>query len=143
MPLDTSIHAILHDRSGATWLGTNAGLVRDRDGVTTTFTVEDGLASGDVKTIIEAPDGAIWIGSFGGVTRWKDGVLWIGTYDGGLGRMKNGAFSRITTRNGLYDDGVFQIMEDRHGYLWMSGNRGIQRVNKREVNAVADGTAPG
>ena len=68
-------------------------------------------------------------------------MLWIGTYDGGLGRYKDGRFSRFTTREGLYDDGVFQILEDRRGYFWMCSNRGIHRVSKRELNAVADGTA--
>ena len=142
------------------------GLVRYQNGVATTFTTKDGLASDDVKTIIEEPDGRIWVGSFGGITVWRngvfkswterdglpggvvrslyrdhDGVLWIGTYDGGLGRYKDGRFSRFTTREGLYDDGVFQILEDRRGYFWMSGNRGIQRVSKRELDAVADGAA--
>jgi signal transduction histidine kinase/ligand-binding sensor domain-containing protein len=166
VPPETFIHAMLHDRAGTLWLGTQIGLIRYRDGVTTTFTTKDGLASDDIKTIIEDPDGRIWVGSFGGITLWDggvfkswterdglpggvvrslyrdhDGVLWIGTYDGGLGRFKDGRFSRFTTRDGLYDDGVFQILEDRRGYLWMSGNRGIQRVSTRELNAVADGTA--
>src|SRR5262249_55391661 len=70
-----------------------------------------------------------------------DGALWIGTYDGGLGRYKDGRWRRFTTREGLYDNGVFQILEDRRGYLWMSGNHGIQRVSKRELNDVADGAA--
>ena len=166
VPPQTFIHAMLHDRAGALWLGTNVGLVRYQHGVATTFTTKDGLPSDDVKAIIEDPDGRIWVGTFGGVTSWqagvikswterdglpggvvralyrdRDGVLWVGTYDGGLGRYKDGRFSRITTREGLYDNGVFQILEDRRGYFWMSSNRGIHRVSKRELNAVADGTA--
>jgi hypothetical protein len=166
VPPQTFIHAMLHDRAGALWLGTHIGLVRYHDGVVTTFTTKDGLPSDDVKTIIEEPDGRIWAGTFGGVTSWQagvikswteqdglpggvvralyrdhDGVLWVGTYDGGLGRYKDGRFSRFTTREGLYDDGVFQILEDRGGYLWMTSNRGIYRVSKRELNAVADATA--
>ena len=31
----------------------------------------------------------------------RDGVLWIGTYDGGLGRFKDGKFTRYTMREGL------------------------------------------
>jgi signal transduction histidine kinase/sugar lactone lactonase YvrE len=166
VPPGTFIHAILHDRAGALWLGTHVGLVRYEHGVVTTFTTKDGLPSDDVKTIIEEPDGRIWVGTFGGLTSWHagvlkswterdglpggvvrslyrdhDGVLWIGTYDGGLGRYKDGRFSRLTTREGLYDNGVFQILEDPRGYLWMTSNRGIHRVSKRELNAVADGTS--
>jgi signal transduction histidine kinase/ligand-binding sensor domain-containing protein len=166
VPDGTFIHAMLHDRGGALWLGTHRGLVRYQDGALTTFTTKAGLPSDDVKTIIEEPDGRIWVGTFGGLTSWTaggikswterdglpggvvrslyrdaDGVLWIGTYDGGLGRYKDGRFSRFTTREGLYDNGVFQILEDPRGYLWMTSNRGIHRVSKRELNAVADGTA--
>lgn len=94
-------------------------------GVFKSWTERDGLPGGVVRSLY----------------RDHDGVLWIGTYDGGLGRYKGGRFSRFSTRHGLYDDGVFQILEDRRGYLWMSGNRGIQRVNKRELHAVADGLA--
>jgi signal transduction histidine kinase/ligand-binding sensor domain-containing protein len=166
VPPYTYVHAMLHDHAGALWVGTDNGLVRYRDGVATTFTTKDGLASDDVKAIVEEPGGRIWVGMFGGITSWqdgvfkswterdglpagvvralyhdRDGVLWVGTYDGGLGRYKDGRFSRFTTREGLYDDGVFQILEDGRGYFWMSGNRGIQRVSKRELNAVADGTA--
>jgi signal transduction histidine kinase/ligand-binding sensor domain-containing protein len=166
VPSHTYVHAMLHDRRGALWVGSDAGLVRYQDGVARMFTTKDGLPSDDVKTIIEDPSGRIWVGTFGGVTSWQDGVikswterdglpggvvralyrdgdgvLWVGTYDGGLGRYKDGRFSRITTREGLYDDGVFQILEDGRGYFWMSSNRGIHRVSKLELNAVADGTA--
>jgi signal transduction histidine kinase len=69
----------------------------------------------------------------------SDGTLWIGTYDSGLGRFKDGRFTRFTTRDGLFDNGVFQILEDDHGRFWMSCNRGIYRVRKRELNDLADG----
>jgi ligand-binding sensor domain-containing protein len=166
VPAQATVHAILHDRSGAVWVGSNLGAVRYQDGAVTTVTTADGLAGNDVNAIIEDQDGRFWMGTDGGITSWHagalrswtdrdglpsgvvrslyrdhDGVLWIGTYDGGLGRYKDGRFRRFTTHEGLYDNGVFQILEDQRGYLWMSSNRGIHRVSKRELNAVADGTA--
>ena len=69
----------------------------------------------------------------------SDGALWIGTYDSGLGRFKDGRFTRYTTKDGLFDNGVFQILEDDCGWLWMSCNRGIYRVRKQELNDFADG----
>ena len=68
----------------------------------------------------------------------KDGALWIGT-PGGLTRYKNGKFANITRAQGLYDDRVFQILEDGNGNLWMSCNRGIFRVAKKDLDDVADG----
>jgi signal transduction histidine kinase len=69
----------------------------------------------------------------------SDGVLWIGTYDGGLYRFKDERLTRYTTREGLHDSGVFGILEDDAGNLWMSCNRGIYRVGRRELNDLAEG----
>jgi hypothetical protein len=46
---------------------------------------------------------------------------------------------RYTERDGLFNNGVFQILEDGSGNLWMSCNRGIYRVKKQELNAFAEG----
>jgi hypothetical protein len=56
--------------------------------------------------------------------------MWAGT-------LENGKFTRYTTREGLFNDGVFQILEDGYGNLWMSCNRGIYRVRKQELNEFA------
>ena len=69
-----------------------------------------------------------------------DGVLWIGTYDSGLVRLEKGRFTHYTTRIGLFNDGVFQILEDGRGNLWMSSNRGISRVRKQELDEFAAGS---
>jgi signal transduction histidine kinase len=68
-----------------------------------------------------------------------DGALWIGAYDSGLARFKDGKFTSYTTREGLFNDGVFQILEDDHANLWMSSNRGVYRVRKRDLNEFAAG----
>ena len=159
------VRAILQDRTGAIWLGTQNGLVRHQDGASTLLTTRDGLAANDVRVIVESKTaGRIWIGGPGGLTRWQDGrltgwteddglpsrivravhedddgVLWIGTYDSGLVRLEQGRFTHYTTRNGLFNDGVFQILEDGRGNLWMSSNRGISRVRKQELDELAAG----
>jgi signal transduction histidine kinase len=68
-----------------------------------------------------------------------EGTLWIGTYDGGLGRLKNGRFTRYTVKEGLFNNGVFCILEDAKGNLWMSSNRGIYRIRRQELNDYAEG----
>jgi hypothetical protein len=70
-----------------------------------------------------------------------DGVLWIGTYDSGLYRLTAGRFTHFTTATGLFDNGAFQILEDGQQNFWISGNAGIYRVARRELNAVAAGRA--
>jgi signal transduction histidine kinase/ligand-binding sensor domain-containing protein len=165
LPDGTGVVTAIHqDRAGALWFGTLRGLVRYQDGAATFLTARDGLASDNVRVIIEASTGGLWIGCYGGLTRlqngrlttWterdglpgntvralyedREGTLWIGTYDSGLGRFRDGQFTRYTTRDGLFNDGVFQILEDGRGNLWMSCNRGIYRVRKQELNDFAAG----
>jgi signal transduction histidine kinase len=65
--------------------------------------------------------------------------MWFGTYSGGLIRYNGERFVAITAANGLFDDNVFAIVEDRAGFLWMSCNRGVFKVRKGMLNEFADG----
>jgi hypothetical protein len=39
----------------------------------------------------------------------------------------------------MFDDMMWRILDDRLGYLWMSSNRGIWRVSRQQLDAVAAG----
>jgi PAS domain S-box-containing protein len=156
-----AIRALLVDRRDTLWIGMRGGgLASFRDGQ---FTRYPGVAP-IVRVLHEARDGAIWVGSDTGLTRVdaaatrtyttrdglsldvifaihedRDGVLWIGTYGGGINRFARGRFTSYTTRNGLFDDIAYQVLEDREGSLWISCNKGLMRVSKRELDAVAAG----
>ncbi len=71
-----------------------------------------------------------------------DGVLWFGTYGDGLVRYKDGKFFNYRVEHGLFNNGVFAILEDERGNFWMSSNRGIHRVSKQELNDFADNKIP-
>ncbi len=164
IPAIGAINAIYTDREKALWIGGGDGLRRFKDGILTSFSIDDGLAGNDVKTIIEARAGGLWIGTYDGLSRfengrltsWReadglpsrtvralyedaDGTLWIGSYDGGLARFKDGKFTRYNMKTGLPNDGAFQILEDDNRNFWISSNRGIYRVSKDELNDFADG----
>jgi len=159
-----TIHAIYEDRDGILWIGATNGLSQFKDGKFTNFTTKDGLSHDWIHTIFQAQDGAMWFGTRDGITVLKenrfttykttdglshgivkiiyqdtDGVMWIGTGGGGLNRLKDGRFTVYTTENGLYDNNMHTILEDNQGSFWMSGNKGIQRVNKGELNEFAEG----
>ncbi len=53
--------------------------------------------------------------------------------------MKDGWFHTLTTRQGLDDDVVSQILEDDFGHLWIGSNRGIFRLSKKLFEAYAAG----
>lgn len=156
-----SINAITQTRDGTLWLATEEGLTRFRDNQFTDFTVADGLPYSDSRNLYEARDGTLWIASMGGLGSYKDGkftkyaeippvqfrsiaedadgALWFGSYDAGIFRYKNGEFKNITIQDGLFDQGAFQILEDDFGRFWISSNRGIYRVSRRQLNDFADG----
>lgn len=158
------VAAILADRDGTIWFGANSGLFKLKDDVVTHFDTSNGLAGNEVKAIVQTRDGAIWVGSYGGVNRyangtWRsftrkdglatekvrslyedaDGVIWVGTYDGGLSRIKNEKVVSITLTEGLYNNGVFQTLEDDRGNFWLTCNLGIYRIAKQQLNDYADG----
>ena len=89
----------------------------------TSWSTRDGLAANHVKVFYQ--DAA--------------GTLWIGTHGGGLSRFKDGRFATISARQGLYNDDIFQILEDDDANLWMNCNTGIWRTSLRQLNEVADG----
>jgi diguanylate cyclase (GGDEF)-like protein/PAS domain S-box-containing protein len=65
--------------------------------------------------------------------------MWVGTAGGGLSRYKAGRWTTVTTREGLFDDSVFSILEDGSGYLWMSCNKGIFRVSRQQLDDFSEG----
>jgi signal transduction histidine kinase/ligand-binding sensor domain-containing protein len=161
---DNAVHAIYQERAGTLWFGTHNGLILYRNGSFTAFGKKDGLSGETVFCIFEDRGGTLWIGTELGLTSYSNGrfrayttadgfsgyivrslyqdaddVLWIGTYDGGLNRLKGEKFTNYTMRDGLFNNGVFQILEDGRDNFWMSCNLGIYRVSKKELNDFAEG----
>ncbi len=156
-----SIRSITADRAGSMWLSTRGtdNLVRFRDGVFTSYSGQLAFDGSVVGELSEDYDGGLWFGTGrnaiemrGGKYTWyplrfttvaihhdRDGGHWFGTWGGGLRRIKNGRVTAITTRDGLFDDVAYSIVDDGAGYYWMSCNHGVYRVSKRELNDFADG----
>jgi diguanylate cyclase (GGDEF)-like protein len=129
-PPGSTIHAIFESRSGDLWIGTSGdGLFRRDAGADgdafRVYTEKDGLSIGIVNTLFEDDRGS----------------LWIGTYGGGLDRLRDGRFTAFTTREGLFDDAVFGLVSDAAGNFWISCNRGVYRVSRRDLDARADASA--
>ncbi len=112
LPQNT-ILAITQSLDGYLWLGTGAGLARF-DGVR--FAVFDNQNTPALKG-----DGITALhGS-------RDGSLWIGTRGGGLVRLHQSRFFAYTMENGLANDFVRAICEDRAGNIWIGTNNGLSR----------------
>ncbi len=116
------VRTALEDDDGRLWFGTHGGGLNRFDRATGKFTRyrndprnPASLSNDFVFCIHPAPSGA----------------LWIATYGGGLNRMDPAAetFTALRKSDGLPDDVVYGILEDRHGNLWLSTNSGITRYN--------------
>jgi ligand-binding sensor domain-containing protein/signal transduction histidine kinase len=156
--------ALVEESEGGLWIGTRDGLQYYRDGYFTNFTTRQGLSDNKINALAVGGDGALWIGTGNGLTRHQqsgfenisaerpelaapilavredaDGVLWLGTRGKGLLRMKGGAVRAFGSKEGLTSDSIYSVLEDRRGNLWLNGSRGIFRVSKQEIEAVASG----
>jgi ligand-binding sensor domain-containing protein len=69
-------------------------------------------------------------------------TLYIGTGGGGLSRWRDDRLTTFTTREGLPDNTISQILEDDAGRLWLGSNRGIACVSKRQLDDLAAGKIP-
>ncbi len=147
---NSGVHALLADRSGGLWVGTNGGgLTLLKDGTARTFGLADGLGADVVRSLFQDSKGRLWAGTNGGLSlregdrfrTWNatngltgnvvrairedaSGALWIGTNGDGLFRMKDGQFTRFTRKDGLPSDLVFSLAFDKDGTLWVGTNGG-------------------
>jgi len=95
------VAALLVDREGSVWAGTNAGLLRLSDAPFSTYNGDQGLSDDYVRAVAEARDGTLWIGTSRGLNRWRNGRL----------------DASYTAADGLTSDSVLSLLEDRDGSL--------------------------
>lgn len=74
-----------------------------------TFTVADGLVSGDVRTIFIAADGSIWLGTDAGVSHY------------------DGRWTSLSVKEGLPAGPVRAIAQTKDGALWFATLAGLAR----------------
>ncbi len=116
------VHALLADKQGRLWVGSNDGLFRVENNTATAFyNTTNGLSKNDVRSLVTD----------------REGTLWIGTNGGGVNRLTSaGQLSAFTSQQGLGADEVFTLLEDREGALWIgTDGGGIGRFKDRRFNA--------
>ncbi|RUA10166.1 MAG: hypothetical protein DSY82_05115 [Flavobacteriia bacterium] len=123
------IRDILEDSKGRIWIGTIGGLNRlvyNKQGEPYfehyLFNEDDrrSLSNNYVLDIFES----------------KEGDIYIGTFGGGLNKLQISdegkiTFQHYTTKEGLPSDVIFQIREDKNGYIWMQHVREISKLNPK------------
>ncbi len=108
-------------RDGTLWLATVRGLKAIP-------------RNGRMRVVWELPEAAVTLSVF----EDEEGTLWVGSQHGAL-RVAGEKVSRFTVADGLPHDHINHILVDRMGYVWMSCPRGIFRVPRTELEALAAG----
>lgn len=154
------------DRKGKVWLGSNQGLfyLDKTEQVFKRYVFKnpfEALNSANLHFFLETDEGT-WIAGEKGlvfmdkterIRNWyrgfdedminglaidPEGVFWIATRGAGLLKWKpdRGMIARWNTGNGLSNNFVNGVYPDRHGYLWLPTNYGLDRLDpgSGEVN---------
>jgi len=154
--------SLAQDLNGDLWIGTAEGLCRLGRGSAHPVAVGGEGEHSVIVSLLASRDGSLWTSAIdrglarlhngewrrftGGLpeefvtSMYEDslGTIWLGTNGGGLCRFKAGRFTVATVKQGLFSDTIFQILEDNQGNLWMSSNRGVFRVDKGQLNDLAE-----
>jgi ligand-binding sensor domain-containing protein/signal transduction histidine kinase len=117
---NNQVLSLLSNQTGGMWAGTLDGLCQfifdgtNRAVVTHVFTSKDGLGDNFVRALYRSSDQRVWISTGGGLTE----------FDGQR-------FQNYTTKQGLSDDSVTIMTEDRQGDLWIgTANNGVMRLTR-------------
>ena len=149
---DVRVRAVLEDRSGAVWFGTQGrGAYRLQAGRLTRFSMAEGLGGDAVKAIAQDHTGRIWIGTNIGIDTVVNGRIepppaslrgigsfmtsivfedrrnrmWIATDAFGLLMLEGEKLHRFGLADGLPSPRIVSIHEDASGALWFGTLEGL------------------
>ncbi len=139
------VRSILEDKSGNLWFGTYGGVSKYDGKSFTHFTEKEGLSNNTVWSILEDKSGNLWFGTNGGgVSKYdgnrveaieaaeKRGEIIPQRTQQGLKRV-NGklvkSFTHFTKKEGLSNNIVKSILEDKSGNLWFGTDGGVSKYD--------------
>lgn len=127
----SGIQVFREDSKGVIYAGTEANGLSRIDGTTyrSYSTVDGVLNSNTIRDVFLQ----------------SDDTLWVVNESVGLNRIvidQHGdviSSVSVTVSDGLPQNSLHRLIDDGFGYLWISGNSGIMRISRNELNDFADG----
>jgi len=127
--VDDGVYSLAIDPEGNLWFGTTRGVSRYDGKNWKSFTTDDGLAHQTVASIFQDGSGDMWFGT-GWWTRW-------GIAGGnGVSRFAREELTIFTRENGLPNNGVMALCEDRQGRIWFGTWGGACWFDGREIRTL-------
>lgn len=105
-----SVQALLQDREGYLWAGTEDGLYRYDGREFQRFDLRQGLPSTLVTRLLQTGDGTLWVGTFSGLAR----------------KIPGGRFEGVGGQVGLPVEAVTALQVGSDGRLWVGQRSGLQ-----------------
>ncbi|MBB6146421.1 signal transduction histidine kinase/ligand-binding sensor domain-containing protein [Silvibacterium bohemicum] len=95
----------------------NGDLVFYKDGKTQTIPSHEAGHNRQIRDLLVDSDGSVWGTNVDELIRWKDGVR-----------------TNLGVRNGLPCDGIFALVEDKQGSIWLYTKCGLVSINKSQLD---------
>ena len=128
--------------------------------------MQDGLPEQVVQAFAQTADRYLWIGTTGGLLRFdgerfvlfdrdntpafhennvfcllvtSDKSLWVGMEGGGLLRYRDGVFHAFSSAEGLTNNFVRALLEDRDGKIWIGTDDGLFVLKRDRLDRIDNG----
>ena len=109
--ITTNVWDIKQDKNGNIW-----------------FATSDGVYRYDGKSFIKVT-GQLISKPFFSILEDRKGNFWFGTYGSGVYYYDGKSFQNFTTRDGLVNNSVMPIYEDKAGIIWLGTGGGVSRYD--------------
>ena len=154
-------NVVAKDKSGTVFVAEEGLVCSWKDGAAVTYPapVADAGCKPAIESLLADRDESMLVGCEGGLRRLERGKfvafqtasldadklrgakllydraggLWIGTTNGGLYHVSNGVADHFGVADGLSDDNVSALYEDREGNVWVATPNGLDRFHRLSV----------
>lgn len=119
LPINGYIRDIEEDKDGNIWIGTHGGGIAVLDPVSGKFTIYNSynskLSNDKVQSLLVDSRGNIWAGTFGGGLNLFD--------------LRSKEFITFSEKDGIQNNNIYKVLEDKNGLIWISTNKGISSID--------------
>jgi len=154
-------NVLAEDNTGTVWVGDEGKVCSWSNGAAAMYSapVADMACKPPIQSLLADPRAPMLVGCEGGLRRIERGTLvpfrsasldadnlegaellydrggglWIGTKNHGLYHLSNGVADHFGVADGLSDDNVSGLLEDREGNVWVITPNGIDRFHRLSV----------